>query len=71
MGMFDTVMVPCPYCGTKNGFQTKSGDCLLKYYDLRDCPEDVLIDVNRHPGYCEQCEMTYKVDIKNRRSVYA
>jgi RNase P subunit RPR2 len=56
MGCYDTVIVPCPKCGTEAEFQSKGGDCLLRVYSLADCPEDVLSDVNRHAPYtCEKC----------------
>jgi len=62
MGMYDTVNVPCPDCGTKQGFQSKSGPCLLDTYELDKCPMDVLRDVNRHaPATCEKCGIKYCV----------
>ena len=64
MGMFDTVMVPCPECGTKSEFQSKGGDCILKEYELATCPPDVLRDVNRHaPNTCEECGTKFAVQI--------
>lgn len=62
MGMFDTVMVPCPRCGALAGFQSKGGDCSLEIYDLENCPKDVLSDVNRHaPAQCENCGTLFEV----------
>jgi len=62
MGMYDTVMVPCPNCKEKNEFQSKSGDCVLNIYNLEDTPQDVLLDVNRHsPISCLNCGTSYKV----------
>lgn len=62
MGCFDTVMVPCPKCGVKSGFQSKGGECYLATYELADCPKDVLSDVNRHaPNTCEECGTIYAV----------
>lgn len=62
MGCFDSVLVPCPRCGRKNEFQSKSGRCCLDVYELADAPSDVLKDVNRHaPCECE-CGCLYKVD---------
>lgn len=69
MGMYDVVLVECPKCGTENEFQSKGGDCLLMCYNLEDCPEDVLSDVNRHsPHYCD-CGSFYEVDVENRKAV--
>lgn len=67
MGMFDSVWVECPKCKTENEFQSKSGDCILANYDLKNCPPDVLINVNRHsPVKCE-CGVQYEVDINTKK----
>ena len=64
MGCFDSVMVPCPTCGERSEFQSKSGDCLLHVYNLEDCPPDVLGDVNRHaPNTCEKCGTVFAVQV--------
>lgn len=62
MGCYDTVMVPCPQCGHREPFQSKSGDYCLLVVNLEDCPIDILYDVNRHSPYsCEQCGTVFKV----------
>lgn len=62
MEVYDTVMVPCPVCGKKFGAQSKSGDCSLAEYELKDAPQDVLQDINRHaPFYCG-CGTVFEVD---------
>lgn len=67
--MFDSVMVPCPKCNKRQEFQSKSGECLLDVYDLEDCPDDILVDVNRHsPSICD-CGCTFEVDLNARKSV--
>lgn len=72
MGMFDTVLVKCPSCGTRNEFQTKSGECCLLVHNLEDCPDDMLGDVNRHaPVACDECGTIFQVDIPTRTSVKA
>lgn len=63
MGMFDSIMVPCPKCGTRIGFQTKSGECILAVYELAEAPQDALEDVNRHaPRTCPSCFATVHVE---------
>jgi hypothetical protein len=64
MGMFDSVMVPCPKCGTRSEFQSKSGRCLLDTFTLENAPDDVLLDVNRHgPHKCVECDTLFVVEI--------
>ena len=58
MGMFDTVMVDCPYCGEKTGLQSKAGRCELLEYDLTDAPLDVMGELVSGGGWkqCDNCE---------------
>ena len=70
MGLFDTVMVPCPTCGTRMGFQSKGGPCRLKTYELEDAPSDVLSNVNRHsPHTCSNCGAQFAVHSKAIRHI--
>ena len=70
MGIYDTVLVPCPKCGGVEYAQSKSGECELKDYALDDAPLDVLVDVNRHaPFQCERCSTVFEVNEKTRKSV--
>jgi predicted RNA-binding Zn-ribbon protein involved in translation (DUF1610 family) len=63
--MFDTVMVPCPTCGTKSEFQSKSGACILAVYELNQCPFEVLSGVTRHaPNTCEKCGTVFEVQVQ-------
>src|SRR5438132_589581 len=65
MGMFDTIMVPCPQCGKEEGFQTKSGPCQLEIYVLATAPADALQDVNRHaPQQCDNCGTWFAVEFR-------
>lgn len=66
--MYDTVLVPCPDCGEIEQFQSKSGECLLDEYPLDECPQDVLLDVNRHSPYtCEKCNTVFAVSIEEKK----
>jgi hypothetical protein len=69
MGMFDTIWVKCPKCGEESGFQSKSGDCILGDYTLENCPDDVMVDANRHSPYTCDCGTIFKVDIPTRKAV--
>jgi hypothetical protein len=70
MGMFDTVHVPCPKCGERRDFQTKSGSCCLAHYELDAAPLDVMTDVNRHaPQHCRKCGVDFVVGMKDFKFV--
>lgn len=67
MGMFDTVMVPCPTCGEQAEFQSKGGKCLLETFTLEEAPDDVLLDVNRHsPVRCSKCKTQFGVAVEGQ-----
>lgn len=69
MGVYDSVMVPCPRCKRKHEFQSKSGRCCLDMYELEDAPDDVMENVNRHaPCECE-CGCLYMVDDATRTPI--
>lgn len=70
MGCYDSVMVPCPECGTENEFQSKGGDCLLRTFTLDNCPPDVMENINRHaPKTCKNCHTRYYVQTKTETCV--
>lgn len=62
MGLYDTVIVPCPRCGDEYEAQSKGGECFMGIYRLHSAPPDVLSDVNRHaPFECESCGEVFGV----------
>jgi endogenous inhibitor of DNA gyrase (YacG/DUF329 family) len=62
MGMYDTIMVPCPTCGTRAEAQSKSGDCDLGVFNLEAASPSAVGDVNRHaPFICEKCGGRFEV----------
>ena len=70
MGVYDSVMVSCPRCGQENEFQSKYGRCRLYVFKLKDAPDDVMKDVNRHaPCECGKCGCFYQVDVATRTPV--
>lgn len=64
MGMFDSVMVPCPTCGECAEFQSKAGDCTLAVYSLDEAPADVLSDIDKQPEACKKCGTVFRVKLK-------
>ena len=62
MSCFNTVIVPCPKCGKPEYCQSKSGECLLKNYTIKNAPLAVLTDINRHaPFTCRYCGHVWEV----------
>lgn len=71
MGLYDSLMAPCPNCGNVNEFQSKSGDCVLIEYKLHNCPDDVMEDVNRHSPIKCDCGTLLEIDIITRQVKYS
>lgn len=60
MGMFDRVMVECPWCSQSHEAQSKSGPCNLGQYTMRDVPTSVIpgvLGVER----CEHCDRPFEI----------
>lgn len=56
MGLFDSVMVPCPRCGKEVEFQSKADDDpYMRVYRLPDVPAHIQFDVMNEPHYCQAC----------------
>lgn len=64
MGMFDSIMVPCPECGKKYEAQTKSGECCLYTWDLDEAPIEALLGVNSLAPFECQCGTSFEVKFK-------
>jgi hypothetical protein len=65
MGMYDTVLVPCPECYADNEFQSKSGACSLAEYTLQNVPADVLPEINNHAPVTCVCGHSYSVPVQD------
>jgi hypothetical protein len=71
MGMFDSVLLPCPHCGEEVELQSKSGECSLEcYYPLRGdkVPLDVADDLSRSNSdfntECHSCRGKFRLVYK-------
>jgi len=73
MGVYDSVMVPCPECGHREEFQSKgSGNAYLRRYNLGEdnIPDDVLGDVDRHNhAVCGECGTHFEVRVARVKPV--
>lgn len=59
MGCYDTVMAPCPQCGTKAEFQSKAGACELDTFEMNDAPPKILLDIEGDRATCEKCGIVF------------
>lgn len=69
MGMFDSIIIHCPNCGAEHEAQSKSGHCLLNYYTLDNCPDDVMFDANRHSPFRCDCGVKLHIDTYERKVI--
>ena len=55
MGCFDSVLVKCPQCQEVQEFQSKAGDCILKYYTEKDkIPVEIVEDLQGESRKCSR-----------------
>ncbi len=74
MGMYDSVMVPCPKCGERSEFQSKSGACTLAVFSLECAPDVVLFGLGDSTEHCAKCGTHFTVEISGaylRRTLVA
>ena len=53
MGMYDSVIIDCPYCGENLEFQSKAGLCELQAFSSRDVPPDIAEDLINTEQECK------------------
>ena len=71
MGLYDTILIPCPKCSHIHHAQSKSGDCSMNVFEIENAPVDVMGDVNRHaPFTCEVCRCVFSVEFPNPKINY-
>jgi len=62
MGMYDTVLIPCPNCDVEYHAQSKSGSCVMDEYPITSVPANVAENINRHaPFTCSACGQLFVV----------
>jgi hypothetical protein len=66
MGMFDSVMVPCPKCGELVEFQSKSGPCMCRTFTLDTVPPEILVGAYKDsPSKCRCGEVVHLPTFKH------
>lgn len=63
MGMFDSVYIRCPDCGTSIEFQSKTGDCCCIGYTLDDVPSNVARGIDGDIEECPECGRMVQIKI--------
>lgn len=65
MGMFDSVFIRCPACGTRHEAQSKTGPCRLGVYYLENnnTPADVLGGVMGQKFDCS-CGVSLEIEVR-------
>jgi len=69
MGVYDMIDLNCPLCGKEYVAQSKSGPCGMECFKLQNCPDNVLIDANRHAPFQCECGIHFEVDIEKRETI--
>jgi endogenous inhibitor of DNA gyrase (YacG/DUF329 family) len=61
MGIYDTVLCPCPRCGKLYSAQSKGSENMaMRVFYLTEAKKDVTSDVNRHsPFTCDRCHSVF------------
>jgi predicted RNA-binding Zn-ribbon protein involved in translation (DUF1610 family) len=64
MGMFDSLFVRCPACGSEIEMQSKAGDRLLHRFTPADVPPEIAGDVHGAEERCDACGVVVRVTTK-------
>jgi hypothetical protein len=63
MGMFDSLMITCKKCKRTVEFQSKASSCCLSEFEIDNCPDVILADLN---GQHEECECGNVITIRSK-----
>ena len=61
MGVYNTILVPCPECDNKVEFQTKTGDCSLSIYNISCAPHEDIKGILGRSNYCKECDTAVNI----------
>jgi len=62
MGAYDSIRFKCPSCNRNLEAQSKSGACLLRYFNLWSVPLSVARGANRHAPFECECGKKYSFE---------
>ena len=64
MGCFNTILVPCPKCGHKQGVQSKAGSCEMNELEIHEANLAELQDVVDEDIVCMGCGRELNVNVR-------
>ena len=66
-GVFNKIMVPCPECGNKVEFRSKSGSCRLDTYYIESVPTLELVGILGDTKECIYCGEYIEIHDENKK----
>lgn len=66
MGMFDSVYLKCPECGSQVELQSKAGECLLINYSRDNVPLNIAEDLDGRIVTCTNGHRTIVVKLERK-----
>ncbi len=63
MGLYDSINVTCPHCGSIFEAQSRAGDCILDVYTLDTAPPEILADLFKRGDYCDVCNKSVAFEL--------
>lgn len=67
MGMYDSVLFRCPYCGEMTEVQSKAGQCDLSCYSDASVPAGIADDLIGTTAACDTCGKEFGITDVPRR----
>ncbi len=64
MGMYDSILVKCPYCKSDLEFQSKSGPCMLTSFEGEKIDLIVAVGCNGDIVKCQKCKKNIEISFK-------
>jgi hypothetical protein len=65
MGMFDSLYVDCPNCGTTVEFQSKAGNCSCEDFNITNVPPEIALDCKDDVELCPNCSIDIGLNVQS------
>lgn len=70
MGCFNTILIPCPRCGEKYDYQSKSGSCSFTTETIEDAELEDIVEASNNVLSCGNCNASFKLHTKFEIEIY-